>query len=259
MNQEIESELSVIVPCLNEESHLPSFLRSLLHQHFNWDHASFEPYPASEIIMVDGGSHDDSLRLIDSFRNRMRIIGVLDETRNLGVVRNKGALIARGKVLLFTNSDAILPPGFLDWIAEYFQDPELAALSGKTIPLDGGSVCSAAYCAFDLLRWGFSKLGRFSPSGNFLAVRASVFRAVGGFRELRINEDGELGIRLSQYARAHGMRVKFDLGLSAAHYSERFREGALQTLMFYAYVFGNFSPFLRRILSPIERKSARMF
>lgn len=261
MRKETGCELSIIVPCLNEESHLPYFLGSLQMQHINWVKGVYEPQPASELIVVDGGSRDDSLRVINRFRKLLglRILIVLDETRNLGFIRNKGALAARGKVLLFTNADAILPFCFLDALISRFADPQLAALSGATIPLDGGAVCSVAYRAFDLLRWAFSKIGRFSPSGNFLAVRASVLRAVGGFRELRINEDGELGIRISQYAKDRGMKVQFDLNLAAAHFSERFREGALKTLMFYAYVFGNFSPILRKILRPVEKKSSRRF
>jgi glycosyltransferase involved in cell wall biosynthesis len=234
---------------LNEEEHLPDFLISLQPKHS----------PSFDLIMIDGGSTDHSRDLIDSFRDILEITGLIDETRNLGYVRNRGARAARGKILLFTNADAILPPGFLEKICQEFEDPQMAALSGRTIPLNGGALCSAAYAAFDLLRWGFSKIGIFSPSGNFLAVRARVFWAVGGFPMLRINEDGVLGQKLSKYARANGLKLKFNMNLAAAHYSERFQGGALKALIFYAYVFGNFSLLLRRILSPLERRSSHEF
>lgn len=236
------------VPCLNEEKHIPGFLSSLVSQS-----------PGVELIVIDGGSTDRSRDLIDSFRDILKITGLIDETRNLGYLRNRGARAARGKILLFTNADAVLPQGFLARMSQEFQDPTVAAVSGRTIPLNGGVICSAAYAAFDLLRWMAARIGQFSPSGNFLAVHARVFWAVGGFHKLRVNEDGELGIRLSQYAREREVKLKFIWGLSAAHYSERFQKGALQTLMFYSYVFGNFHPLLRRILSPLEKKSAREF
>jgi len=249
IERETGCDLSIIVPCLNEEEHLPAFLRSL----------AFQARECDELIILDGGSRDNSRRLIDGFREKIHITGLIDETRNLGYVRNRGALAARGKLLLFTNADAVLPQGFLAQICQEFASLDVAALSGRTIPLRGGAICSAAYHAFDLIRWMAARMGRFCPSGNFLALRASVFQAIGGFRDLRVNEDGELGIRLSQYSRERGVKVKFIWSLAAAHYADRFRRGALQTLMFYAYVFGNFHPLLRRLLAPIERKSAREF
>lgn len=245
-------DLSIIVPCLNEEKHITDFLFSVQSQ---WLPRGMD----YELIIVDGGSTDASRSLIDDFRDVIQITGLIDETRNLGYVRNRGALAARGRILLFTNADSLFPLGFLDQICQSFEPLDVAALSGRTIPLRGGAISWAAYHAFDLIRWAACKIGQFSPSGNFLAIRSSVFQAIGGFRELRVNEDGELGIRLSKYSRERGVKVKFIWSLAAAHYSERFRKGALKTLMFYAYVFGNFHPLLRRLLAPIERKSAREF
>lgn len=242
---------------------MPAFLSSLADQKAlafrSWETKVIVNDLNYELVIIDGGSSDHSRIIVDSFRDRIPITGLLDETRNLGYVRNRGARAASGEIFLFTNSDAILTPGLLEDISLTFMDPQLAALSGRTIPLDGGSICIAAYAAFDLLRWGFSKIGTFSPSGNFLAVRSSVFWAVGGFPELQINEDGVLGQTLSKYARHNGLKLKFDRNLAAAHYSERFQRGALKTLMFYSYVFGNFHPLLRRILRPLERRSSHEF
>lgn len=241
--------ISIIVPCLNEEEHLPYFLDSLIIQR-----APFE------LIVVDGGSEDDSRRLIDTFRERIQITGFIDETRNLGYVRNKGAIAARGDPLLFTNSDAVLPAGFLIRIAgEFENDKGLLALTGRTVPWEGGILCRFAYAAFDLLRWGLSKIGRFSPSGNFLALRSFVFWAVGGFPHCRLNEDGELGVKLSDYARAKGGKLRFHLGLYTGHWAVRFKRGFLKTLLFYSYVFGNFSPHLKKLLKRIEQQSSRDF
>jgi glycosyltransferase involved in cell wall biosynthesis len=241
--------ISVIVPCLNEQEHLPYFLDSLIMQK--------TPF---ELIVIDGGSQDDSRRLIDTFRERIQITGLIDETRNLGYVRNKGAVCARGDPLLFTNSDAVLPDGLLLKVQEEFEkDQGLLALTGRTVPWEGGLLSRFAYAAFDLLRWGFSKIGRFSPSGNFLALRSFVFWAVGGFPQKRVNEDGELGIKLSEYSRVYGGKLRFHLGLYTGHWAVRFRRGFFKTLWFYGYVFGNFSPVLKRLLKRIETRSSSQF
>jgi glycosyltransferase involved in cell wall biosynthesis len=266
MSMAPESKISVIVPCLNEEKMLPLFLSSLKNQ-FIWSVIgcsqcwSYERrrFPF-ELVVVDGGSIDRSLSVIDSYRSKMPVTGILDTTRSLGLVRNKGALVAKSAFLFFTNSDAILPMHILPRIYDEFKrNPSLIALSGRTVPINGGTICTAAYAAFDLLRWMFNKIGGFSPSGNFLVIRASVFFDIGGFHNLRVNEDGELGYRIREYARSIGGKTRFRLNLHVWHNADRFRNNSLRALLFYLYVFGNFSSVLKRILQPIEQKSSREF
>ena len=175
-------------------------------------------------------------------------------------MRNLGAKCSRGGLLLFTNSDAVLPSTLLREIRFYFKmDPMLQALSGRTIPYDGGFLCFAGYYCFDRLRSFMARrLGKFSPSGNFLAIRKELFWRLGGFPSARVNEDGLLGQRINEFCRVHGGRAVFDLGLSTGHFAKRWRS-PLKTLLFYSYIFGNFSQALERILAGIERRSGEAF
>lgn len=240
--------ISVIAPMLNEEKHIMDFLESLEKQsYFNF-----------ELILIDGGSSDRSRILVDYFNNSFPITAVINEKRNLGYIRNYGSKLARGEILLFTNSDAVFPRFFLDKIAARFQDPDLGALSGPTVPLEAGPVTELAYFCFDYLRWLFSKRGKFSPSGNFLAIHRDLFLTANGFPEVPINEDGLLGQRISWILKTFCGYALFDFDIAAAHYIKKGRKG-IKTLMFYAYVFGNFSGFLRWLLDPIMRKSSREF
>jgi glycosyltransferase involved in cell wall biosynthesis len=241
--------ISIVVPCLNEEAHLPFFMASLMIQQ--------EPF---ELVIVDGDSWDNSRSIVDRYRESFPITGLIDATRNLGYVRNKGAFCARGDPLIFTNSDAVLPAFLIGDIAHEFEkDPELLALTGRTISWDGGLICSVAYGCFDILRWLFARLGKFSPSGNFLAIRSSVFWAVGGFPHCKLNEDGELGLKLNEYARRKHGKLRFKMGFYIGHWAGRFKKGPLKSLMFYSYVFGNFSPGLKKVLQARQNKSARSF
>lgn len=238
--------ISIIAPCLNEEAHLPAFLENLL---FQW-------VKDFELIIVDGGSTDKSSEIIDSYdhNGNFSIYKIINLKRNLGAVRNYGAVFAAGDILLFTNSDAVLPNGLLAEVnARFHLDPTLQAFTVRTVPWNGGLLCSAAYCCFDLLRWLFSHFGKFSPSGNFLAIRKSAFWAAGGFPEVKLNEDGILGSRIRG-------KKEFVLSSWSGHFAGRWKQrGAFQTLKFYSYVFGNFSPLLRRILSGVEKKSSGEF
>jgi glycosyltransferase involved in cell wall biosynthesis len=265
MMMDPEPKLSVIVPCLNEEKSLPLFLSSLRRQSLWYITVCSAyhqiprqmPFPF-DLIIVDGGSTDRSRKVIDSYGSKLSITKLIDLKRNLGYIRNLGAQVARSAILFFTNSDTILSNDLLAAVYYQFADQDLIALAGRTIPLDGGSLSVLAYTAFDCLRSIFTKLGRFSPSGNFLAVRASTYHQIGGFHNLRVNEDGELGLRLSRYAREEGSKIKFRSDLHVWHYVKRW-SSPLRALAFYAYIFGNFHPILKKILQPIERKSSREF
>jgi len=240
--------ISVIAPCLNEQRYLPGFLTSLGEQ--SWR--------LFELIIIDGGSTDKSRHIIDAYEPVFYwdcgILKLINNRRNLGFIRNLGAHCARGDILFFTNTDAWIPKYLLRAIEREMSDPKLLALSGRTIPWNGGSLSSAAHAAFDLLRWGFSKIGKFSPSGNFLAVKKEAFWAAGGFPEISVNEDGVLGNKLSSLG-----KCLFLMNLWAGHYAKRWNRGALKTLLFYSYVFGNFSPTVKKLLRHVERKSAREF
>lgn len=245
--------ISVVVPNLNEEQYLPLFLEGLEKQRIR----------NYELIIVDGGSTDRSRSIISHHAWRLpNITKLIDTTRNMGYIRNLGAKYARGSILFFTNSDAVLPPDLLEGLALWFDvgGSRIQALSGKTKPINGGALCLAAYSCFDLLRWLFAeKLGRFSPSGNFLAIRTELFHYLGGFPEVKVNEDGLLGQKISEHCRVFGCQARFDLDLWTGHHAKRFRKGALKTLLFYSYVFGNFSSTLRYILSAIQRRAGGEF
>jgi biofilm PGA synthesis N-glycosyltransferase PgaC len=240
--------ISVIVPCLNEEPQIVDFLISLNDQ----------TYPGFELIVVDGGSTDRSRILVDFFRSEFQITGVINEKRNLGFIRNFGAEKSKGNLLLFSNSDAVFPRDFLEKIIDQFSDPRLLALTGRTIPLNAGSLTRASYFAFDKLRQFFSRLGKFSPSGNFLAITREAFFDIGGFPEDPVNEDAGLGERIERYARIKNLKFRFDQNIAAAHRVKKKRSG-WKTLLFYFYVLGNFSSDVKKLLSPLARKRAREF
>jgi len=242
--------ISVVVPNLNEEKSLPYFLDSLRRQ----------KYRDYELVVVDGGSSDRSRSIIDGYRFFFPVTGLINNTRHIAFVRNFGATCARGELLLFTNSDAVFPEWLLMEIAFYFKmDPNLQALSGRTVPYNGGFLCFAGYYCFDLIRAFMARrLGKFSPSGNFLVIKTDLFWTLGGFPNAKINEDGTLGHMISEHCSVYGGKAVFDFGMWAGHFAKRWKN-PLKTLFFYSYVFGNFNQVLKRILAPLEKNSGEVF
>lgn len=91
-----------------------------------------------EIILVDNGSTDASLRRVAAAYPRVRIIA---NGCNAGFARacNQGLAAARGKYVLFLNNDAFLPAGALDCFVEGFAAYPRAALIGGQLVGETGA------------------------------------------------------------------------------------------------------------------------
>lgn len=98
--------LSFIVPVYNAEKYLSECLHSLLEQDI-----SKEDY---EIVCINDGSRDGSLRLLQDFQSRHPNIVIIDK-ENGGVVsaRNAGLNKARGDYIWFVDADDFLKENIL--------------------------------------------------------------------------------------------------------------------------------------------------
>jgi glycosyltransferase involved in cell wall biosynthesis len=258
--QEITKMISVIAPNLNEVDNLFTFLGSL----------SLQTLRDFEIIVVDGGSTDGSLFVLMEFRHLLRKRNVelkvfLNKKRNLGFIRNLGAKHAKGDILFHCNTDNYLEPQLLKKVAEYYKEHhELASLSGRVYPLGTSIIAHLGYQLFDLLRFLFTcapmPIKKYRPSGNFMSIRANVFRDVGGYPEVTVNEDGLFGQKLDPYVARNHKSVVFNLKLYVGHHVKKFEQmGGVHALMFYFYTLANFAPMLKPLLEPIRRNAGAVF
>ncbi len=177
-------ELSIIVPTLNEEAYISQLLGSLHSQSTN----------GFEVIVVDGGSQDDTLKVAASLGARVFVLQGSKEFE----ARNYAVAYSRAPLLMFSCADVIFPPTALNSILRHFQhDADLAALTGPDVPYDGGPALRVIYSIYNTLRFLFSKfpppLRAFSSSTNFLVVRRQTFEESGGFKVNDVNADGIMG------------------------------------------------------------------
>ena len=95
MNEEIET--SIIIPNYNGSKYIKKCLKSIEEQE----------YKKFEVIIIDDGSTDDSVKIIKEFirNSNIRIELIEQFNQNAAVARNRGLEIARGKYLYFIDSD----------------------------------------------------------------------------------------------------------------------------------------------------------
>lgn len=98
-------KVSVIIPIHNAQKHLKECLESVINQTLN----------DIEIICIDDGSTDNSLKIIKDFAKKdNRIIILTQQNKGAGVARNLGLKKASGEFLAFIDSDDFYDISFLE-------------------------------------------------------------------------------------------------------------------------------------------------
>jgi GT2 family glycosyltransferase len=113
-----DRSISIIIPTFNGASRIGNCLDALLKQ---------MPGRDVDILVVNDGSTDNTAEVVGGYSG-VRLIN----QRNAGpaAARNRGALEARGTLLLFTDDDCVPMPDWLDAILKPFDDPEVVGAKG---------------------------------------------------------------------------------------------------------------------------------
>jgi glycosyltransferase involved in cell wall biosynthesis len=197
-----QPELSIIIPAYNAASTLPRCLDSVLSQ----------MSPTTEVIVVDDGSTDSTGAIAAKYPVQVISIAV---NGGSGPARNRGAAVARGRLLLFMDADVTLREGALNRVTWLATQPDVVAVFGSYD--DEPDVRSTVSLFKNLAHHYFHQ--RSAPEVSTFwsgcgAIKRSAFTLLGGFDE-RIPEIGDvdLGYRLS----AQGLRLRLDPDLQVKH------------------------------------------
>jgi glycosyltransferase involved in cell wall biosynthesis len=119
-------KISLVLPSYNQGRYLQACLDSLFVQE----------YPDLELIVMDGGSKDESVAILERHAERFAYWQSQPDGGQPRAI-NQGFARASGQLFTWLNSDDILLPGALHAIARHWQaHPELDVLYGDQVDLD---------------------------------------------------------------------------------------------------------------------------
>ena len=160
------SQLSIITPCLNAQATIRETIESVLGQGID----------DIQYIVIDGGSTDDTLEIINEYAKFIDII-VSEPDRGISDAFNKGIALATGEYIGIINADDYYEPKALEAALETILDhgePDVIHGSLRYIPSQGQS-----YLEHPNIQniWHFMSV--FHPT---MFIHRKAYKAIGQYR-----------------------------------------------------------------------------
>ena len=119
-------KISITIPSFNQAKYLTKAIRSIVDQN----------YPNLELFIYDGGSEDDSVKIIQEYQDFITDWSSAPDNGPADAI-NKGLLRSTGDILGWLNSDDLLADGSLWSIAKTFMsDPDAQVVFGNAVYID---------------------------------------------------------------------------------------------------------------------------
>lgn len=191
--------VSIIIPVLNEADNLP-------HLFANID--SLNPTP-QQAILVDGGSNDDSIGIIQSFikesmlDNYRKVDWQMTESRaGRAQQMNAGAALATGDILLFLHADTQLPTQAIAKVTTAINSSEWGRFDVQL-----NSRQPMLRLVSQMINWR-SRLSGIATGDQAIFIRQPLFEKVGNYPNQALMEDVELCKQLKGIAKPACLKSK---------------------------------------------------
>jgi rSAM/selenodomain-associated transferase 2 len=176
--------VSIVIPARNDALALARTLPRLAH---------VAAMDKSEVIVAAAGDRESTERVV---ADRARLIWPGGSTR--AELMNAGAAVARGDVLFFLHADSFPSPRALVLIEQVMNDPRVGGGAFEHL-FDEPALDLRLITYINRIRYRLTR-NYYGDQGIF--VRTSVFRELGGYRDLRLLEDLDFSQRLKRWGRS---------------------------------------------------------
>jgi glycosyltransferase involved in cell wall biosynthesis len=185
--------ISIVTPSFNQGQFLEKTILSVLDQ----------DYPNLEYIIMDGGSTDGSVEIIQKYASRLAY-WVSQRDRGQSDAINRGFQRSTGDILAYINSDDYYLPGVFSIISDYFsQHPEVDIVFGDLHVIDPAGNLLGIKKAVPYDYWSAVFAGSVVPQPATF-FRRRVFDRVG-----YLDEDLKYNMDIEFFARCGKSKLRF--------------------------------------------------
>ena len=189
--------LSVVIPAYNEEKNLRKGVLSLV-----WDYLRDQDYKW-EVLVVDDGSSDETVSLVEKFQKKHKSFRVLREPhRGKGGTVIAGMLEAKGKIILFTDMDQATPIEEVAKILPKFEEGYDIVIGSRRGRKGAGIVRRVMAFGFAVLRTLILRLPFKDTQCGFKAFSNDATKPI--FKRMKVFKEG-------QTAKGSAVNAGFDL------------------------------------------------
>ena len=119
--------ISISTPSFNQGRFLEATIQSVLGQN----------YPALEYAIQDGGSKDESVSVMEKYRPQLTHAESRKDNGQAHAINLGFAHATTGEIMAYLNSDDLLLPGTLNYVAQYFAThPDVDVVYGHRLIID---------------------------------------------------------------------------------------------------------------------------
>lgn len=97
-------KVSIVIPVYNVEKLLDRCIKSLLNQ----------TYKDYELIFIDDGSKDNSLKILEKYKQNKKIKILTQKNNGPAITRNRGIKLAKGEYIMFVDSDDYVSKEYIE-------------------------------------------------------------------------------------------------------------------------------------------------
>lgn len=193
MTNQYLMRFSVIIPIYNRPEEIVELLDSLTLQ------STKEEF---EVIIVEDGSQQTCKEEIHPYYAELNLTYIYQKNQGPGPARNFGASHATGDILIFFDSDCIIPTNYFDQVTNFLAHEPLECFGGPDrshaffTPIQKAiSYSMTSPITTGGIRGGKKQMDKFYPRSFNLGIKRTLFKKLNGFSDMRFGEDLDFSMR----------------------------------------------------------------
>lgn len=140
--EDYTQDVTVIIPCYNEEKVIKAKLENTLESEYQKD--------LLHIVVVDDGSTDSTRKITEEYQNKGVTLLAMNDRKGKAAAMNYALSQVRSNVIITTDADTYIDKMAIKHLVKHFSDPQIGIVGGNSqvkVPVTNGEVAGRDFLA----------------------------------------------------------------------------------------------------------------